>query len=97
MTTLYEINTRNRKTPDEEMDELEDWLYGKRKGIKMKRFWICYVEGTNGGRHCRHFSLKKAENEAERLAGFTGKVVYLLECIGKCRTERMPPKWEVAK
>ena len=64
----------------------------------MKRFWECFVEGTGGGQHCRHFSLLEAQREAERLARLSnvnGKTVYLFECIGECKVEQEPVKWEV--
>ena len=60
-----------------------------------KEFWICHVEGTNGGRHHHHFTLPSAEKEAERLAKVTGKAVYLFECIGKCKVDPSPVRWEV--
>ena len=59
---------------------------------RMERFWICYVEGSDGGEHYKHFDLCLAEKEAERLAKLRGKTVYLLECIGKCYAEI---KWEI--
>ncbi len=78
MTTLYEINTRNRRE-------------------RMKRFWLCYVEGTDGGIHYKHFSLELAQQEVERLAKLTGRTVYIFECIGKCKMEEAPIKWEVPR
>ena len=81
MTTLYEINTRNRKK-------------------RMVSFWICWVEGTNGGTHYRHYTLENAEMEAERLAGLPdvqGERVYIFECIGICYQELSPVKWEVPR
>ena len=59
---------------------------------RMERFWICYVEGSDGGEHYKHFDLDHAEEEAERLAKLRGKPVYLLECIGKCYAE---VTWEI--
>ena len=81
MTTLYEINTRNR---------------GKSKEERMETFWICWVEYTDGGSHYKHWTLQSAQTEAERLARL-GKTVYLFECIGKCKSERSPVKWEVPR
>ncbi len=62
---------------------------------QSQRWWECYVEGTDGGRHYRHYSLEVAQKEAERLARLTGETVYLFECIGVCQIEEMPVKWKV--
>ncbi len=62
----------------------------------MEKFWICYVEGTNGGKHYRHGSLENAMTEAERLARLpwmTGKNVFVLECIGCCHRVIPPVIW----
>ncbi|KKN17548.1 hypothetical protein LCGC14_0964730 [marine sediment metagenome] len=58
---------------------------------RMRPFWVCYVEGINGGKHLRHFTLWKAREEAARLASLTNKTVYVFECIGKCGVEI---KWQ---
>jgi len=51
----------------------------------MKRFWICWIEGTDGGLHFKHFSLEEAKAEAVRLATLNkGKQVYILELIASC-------------
>jgi hypothetical protein len=66
----------------------------------MLQFWECYVEGTDGGRHYKWYSLLEAQNEAERLARLPdvqGKTVYLFECVGKCKAEHPPVKWEVPR
>lgn len=64
----------------------------------MRRFWLCYVEGTDGGQHYRHYTLPDAQKEAERLAmKEQGKAVYAFQCIGKCRVEETPIKWEVPR
>ncbi len=63
----------------------------------MEEFWICYVEGTDGGRHCKYWDLGEAQNEAEKLAIATGRSVYLLRCIGKCVRDQPPIKWEVPR
>ncbi len=63
----------------------------------MLRFFECYVEGTDGGRHDHHWTLQGAQTEAERLARIpdnVGKCVYLFECVGKCKVEQTPVKWE---
>lgn len=74
-----------------EMTDLHDI---NTRNKRMKPFWICYVEGTNGGEHYRHPTLRGAQIEAERLARLTGEVVYLLECVGKCKAGEAPVKWE---
>lgn len=64
----------------------------------MKKFWICYVEGTTGGRHYKHFELPLAKAEAERLASLPenqDKNVYLLKCVGQCRMCPSVLKWEI--
>lgn len=64
----------------------------------MEKFWICYVAGTDGGKHYCHYSLEEAQNEAERLARLRrGKMVFLLECVGMCCVEPVVVKWEVPK
>ncbi len=81
------------------------WYYGEhgeQRGIKgrdrMEKFWECYVEGTDGGRHYKWYSIEDARKEGERLAKLSnvqGKIVYLFECVGKCKVEQTPIKWEV--
>ena len=64
----------------------------------MQRFWVCYVEGTNGGVHYRHYSLEAAENEAERLARLPGRqcsMVYILECVEHCKVVLLPIEWDI--
>ncbi len=64
----------------------------------MKRFFECYVEGTGGGQHKKHYSLEEAQTEAERLARKEqGKTVYLFECVGKCTVDETPVRWEVIR
>ena len=68
------------------------------KEEKMERFWICWVEYTDGGQHYKHYSLEAVEKEAERLARLPhveGRAVYLFECIGKCQVKQTPIEWEV--
>ncbi len=62
---------------------------------QVEPFWVCYVEGTDGGYHYKHYLLVKAQTEAERLARLTGKTVYLFECIGECETELPSIKWRI--
>ena len=66
----------------------------------MERFYCCFVEGSDGGKHYQHTSLKGAQREAERLAmlpNVQGKTVYLFQCVGKCRVDTSPVKWEVPR
>ncbi len=63
----------------------------------MERFWILWVEGTDGGERYRHHSLEEASIEAERLARLPdvyGETVYLFECVGKCQVEPLPVTWD---
>ena len=67
---------------------------------RMEKFWIIFVEHTDGGRHYRHNTLEKAQTEAERLARLPenqGKGVYLFRCIGKCKKEESPIRWEIPR
>ncbi len=64
----------------------------------MDKFWICWVEGTDGGSWFKHWTLASAQQEAERLARLPdvlGKSVYLFEYIGKCQVKQTPVKWEI--
>ncbi len=82
MTDLHDLNTRN----------------DNKEGGQMKKFWMCYVEGTDGGCHYRHQTLKGALIEAERLArlpSVRGKTVYLFECVAICSAQPLPVKWEI--
>ncbi len=68
----------------------------------MERFWECYVEGTDGGKHYNWYTKAEAEaeSEAERLAKLPDvqdRTVYLFECIGKCRIEQVPVRWEIPR
>ncbi len=61
----------------------------------MKPFWIIFVDHTDGGRHFRHETVESSHVEAERLASENiGKNVYVFECIGRCKVEKTPVKWE---
>jgi len=85
MTTLYDLPFRDMF---------------KKKEERMGRFWVNYVEGTDGGRRYRWYTLADAQAEAERLArlpNVMGKNVYVLECVGKCKVEALPVKWDVPK
>ena len=62
----------------------------------MDKFWMCFVEGTEGC-HCRHSNRTEAMEEAERLLQKPkniGKKVYLLEVVGYAHFGPMPLKWE---
>jgi len=51
------------------------------------RFYMCYVEGSDGGKHYRHTYRYKAEEEAERLATLPknlGKAVYIMTAEVAC-------------
>ena len=104
MTGLYDLPLRdnkgrfcNRSQMKYDMD-FENWFYRNEKRASMEKFWECYVEGTDGGKHHKHHTLESAEIEAERLARFSkGRTVYLFECIGKCKAEQLPVKWEILR
>ena len=76
------------------MMNFRDWYHPK---IRLERWWECYVGGTNGGKHYHHWTLENAKKEAERLARLTSKTVYLFECIGKCKAEEQPVKWDLPR
>ena len=84
------------KKLDAEICNLSD----KKKEGKMAKFWLCRVEGTNGGIHYKHHTLAEAQKEAERLAKLPdvrGKKVHLFEWIGDCYVESSPVKWEIPR
>ena len=59
-------------------------------------FWLCFVEGTYGGFHFKHYTLEAAKKEAERLAQLPdnkGKQVYVLGVIGSCEVPETPVTW----
>jgi hypothetical protein len=61
----------------------------------LKRFWICYVEGTHGGTHYQHQSFCDAQSEAQRLAYLNeGKKVYVMACVGA--SQKVTTTWEDA-
>ena len=60
----------------------------------MERYWNCYVEGTDGGRHYHHWTLESAIIEAKRLARLSqGRKVYVLEVVGFCEVPEPPVEW----
>ena len=80
-------------TKDKMTDFHDLYLRQKNQGKpRMKTWWECYIEGTDGGKHYHHWTLLSAQTEAERLARLTGKIVYIFECIGKCKADI---KWEI--
>jgi len=79
------------------MTTLYDLPFREEKDERMARFWINWVEGTDGGRRYRWYSREEAEDEAERLARLPdvqGKDVYVFECIEKCRVGALPVEWD---
>jgi len=80
---------------EDKMTDLHDLIHKYPKEPRMERWWECYVERTDGGYHHQHWTLGSAQKEAERLSRLTGKTVYLFECVGKCKVEEKPVKWEI--
>ena len=66
----------------------------KQEEVKMDTHYICYVEGTDGGKRYKHWTLQSAQTEAERLARLTGKRVYVYKWTGYCEVTPSPVKWE---
>jgi hypothetical protein len=61
----------------------------------MKEFWLCWVDGGNGGYGFQHSTFESAKSESERLAklpDIQGKKVYVLNCCGA--TIYKPTQWE---
>ena len=54
------------------------------------RFWMVYVEDQEAP-NFKHVTLKGAKAEAERLASFTKKKVYILEAVEYCECTAI--KW----
>lgn len=51
----------------------------------MDKFFICWVDGTDGGYCQKYTSFEVAQAEAKRLAALPsveGKHVYVLSCVG---------------
>ena len=66
----------------------------------MEKFWIIFVEHTDGGRHYRHATSEDACKEAERLARLPhnrGRGVYVFECVASCRAGESPVTWETSE
>jgi len=79
------------------MTTLYDLPLRDKKEKRMNKFWVNWVEGTDGGRRFRWYSLVEAEDEAERLARLPdvmGRNVYVLEYIEKCRVGELPVEWD---
>lgn len=83
------------KCPHPEMKETdEDWRE------RIKKFWVCWVQGAIVNDSQKYFTLLDAENEAERLAklpDMQGKEVYIFECVGKCYTVPSIVAWVVTR
>lgn len=61
-----------------------------------EQIYTCFVEGTDGGRHHKHFTEPDACKEAERLARQPqnkGRKVYVMETIGYCIVPETPVEW----
>jgi hypothetical protein len=65
------------------------------QGLSSTRYWICYVEGTDGGRRYRHYTYQSATTEAERLARQIGKEVSIFEFRGSCKVTLPPVSWSI--
>jgi hypothetical protein len=63
----------------------------------LSRYWICYIEGTDGGRRYRHYRLQSAQTEAERLARQIGKEVSIFEFKGSCKVNLPPVNWNIPR
>ncbi len=62
----------------------------------MERFWNCWVEGTEGGNHIKHWHYEIAKEEAERLARLPenrGKTVYVMGGVSYCKVPTQPIEW----
>jgi len=80
------------------MTTLYDLPFRNMKEERMDRFWVNWVEGADGGRRFRWYTLEDARTEAERLARLPdvmGRNVYVFECIGKCEVESLPIRWDI--
>jgi len=61
----------------------------------MVKFWLVYVEGSDGGKHFKHLTRNEAESEAERIAVLPRnceKRVYVLEAKACC-VIHAPVEW----
>jgi hypothetical protein len=54
--------------------------------MKQTVFYMIYVEGGNSPTY-KHDSYESASKEAYRLAGTTGKEVFILSAIASCKKE----------
>ena len=54
--------------------------------MKQTVFYMIYVEGGNSPT-CKHDSYESASKEAYRLAGTTGKEVFILSAVASCKKE----------
>ncbi len=79
-----------------ELDE-DNLVLDKGNEITVDKYWICYVEGTDGGRRYRHYTLQSAQTEAERLARQTNQCVSIFEFKGSCKVNLPPVNWEIPR
>lgn len=86
---------------DDDCPEDDTSIRQREQGDKgMEKYWVCWVAGTDGGRHYKHWTLPGAQIEAERLARLPdvqGKTVCLFECVGECKAEQTPIMWKVPR
>jgi hypothetical protein len=54
--------------------------------MKQTVFYMIYVEGGNSPTY-KHDSYESASKEAYRLAGTTGKEVFILSAVASCKKE----------
>jgi hypothetical protein len=71
--------------------------YSYTEKLNSSRYYICYVEGTDGGRRYRHYTLQSAQTEAERLARQTDKEVSIFEFKGSCKVNLPPVSWDIPR
>ena len=65
----------------------------ERRSVQVDRFWMVFVDGK-GGPTYKHYSLKSAETEAERLSRVNpDALVHVLVAVGACKTTIPEPSW----
>ena len=93
---LHDLNTRNDKKHDSWHDGWADGWEEEDYDEDMKPFWMCWVQGTSGAKFA-HYIIDEACIESQRLARLPenkGKDVFLLECVGKCKVDLPPVRWD---